>query len=132
MNEEKKNNRIWQAITHEWRYENLILVVLAIFAIELGVIVLTGENGVTIKEDVAIIGEHPELFAWILVGLGAASLILAVWGFYRPSFAEIKHLSGLKKKDFFSNILTVVVFSLILALLFVGFDALIEWFIKLF
>ena len=64
--------------------------------------------------------------------LGALSLIFAVSSFYRPSIAEIKHVSSLSRKEFFGNVLIVIVFSAILALLFVGYDALIELVLNLF
>lgn len=126
----QKKNRVAEALFHEWKYENLILVVLALFAIELGVLLLSGN--LTIASNAFLIGEYWKVFAWILVALGAFSLILAVSSFYRSSFTEVKHISGLSKKDFVVNVITVVVFSVILAFLFVGFDGIIELVIKLF
>ena len=127
--EKQKKNRVGDVIRHEYKYENLILVILALFALELGVLLLGGY--LTISEGAFLIGEYWKVFAWILVGLGVISLLLAVSSFYRPSFAEIKHITGLKRKEFFSNIVVVIVFSVILALLFVGFDSLIELVIDL-
>ena len=127
--EKEKKNRVGDVIKHEYKYENLILVILALFALELGVLLLGGY--LTISEGAFLIGEYWKVFAWILVGLGVISLLLAVSSFYRPSFAEIKHITGLKRKEFFSNIVVVIVFSVILALLFVGFDSLIELVIDL-
>lgn len=118
-----KKNRVLQAIHHEWKYENLILVVLALFAIELGVLLLTGD--LTIDSTAFLIGKHWKVFAWILVALGSLSMLLAVVSFYRPSISEIKHVTGLKKRTFLGNVLIVVVFCVILAALFIGFDAVI-------
>lgn len=129
MSEKKeKKNRAAEVLLHEWKYENLILVILALFAIELGVLILCKD--VTIAANAPIIGEYWQVFAWILVGLGTVSLILAVSSFYRSSFTEVKHITGLSKKEFFVNIITVLVFSAILAFLFIGYDALIELVIK--
>ena len=97
VKKEEKKNRVLQAIYHEWKYENLILVVLALFALELGVLLLSGD--LTISAQAFLIGPYWKVFAWILVGLGAVSMLLAVSSFYRPSFAEVKHVSGLKKKN---------------------------------
>lgn len=130
MAEKEKKNRVAQAIKSEWKYENLVLVILALFAIELGVLLLVGD--LTISSNAFLIGEYWKVFAWILVVLGGVSMILAVSSFYRPSFAEIKHISGLKKKEFIENIITTLIFSAILAVLFICFDTVIEWFIGLF
>ncbi len=125
--EKEKKNRVLQVLGHEWRYENLILIVLALFSIELGVLLLC--KNLTIASTTPIIGEYWKVFAWVLVGMGSVALILAASSFYRSSFTEIKHITGLKRKEFFLNILIVVVFSAILAFLFIGYDALIELFI---
>ncbi len=124
----EKKNRVVEAMSHEWKYENLILVILALFALELGVLLLT--KHLTIASTTPILGEYWKVFAWVLVGIGAFSIILAASSFYRPSFAEIKHITGLKRKEFFVNIAVVLIFSAILAFLFVGYDALIELFIN--
>ena len=124
VKKEEKKNRVLQAIYHEWKYENLILVVLALFALELGVLLLTGD--LTISSNAFLIGPYWKVFAWILVGLGAVSMLLAVSSFYRPSFAEVKHVSGLKKKEFFVNVVTVFVFILVLVGLIMAYDSLIQ------
>ena len=59
-------------------------------------------NMVQLKEEVLTIQNvflldifNGKLFAWILIGLAAISLILVFIPFYRPSLSEIKNLSGL-------------------------------------
>ena len=124
VQEKEKTNRVLQAIYHEWKYENLVLVILALFALELGVLLLTGD--LTISSSAFLIGPYWKVFAWILVGLGAVSMLLAVSSFYRPSFAEVKHVTGLKKKEFFVNVLTVFVFVIIVCALIIAYDSVIE------
>ena len=124
IKKEEKKNRVLQAIYHEWKYENLILVVLALFALELGVLLLSGD--LTISSQAFLIGPYWKVFAWILVGLGAISMLLAVSSFYRPSFAEVKHITGLKKKEFFVNVLTVFVFIIIVCAIIIAYDSIIE------
>lgn len=120
----EKKNRVIQAIHHEWKYENLILVVLALFAIELGVLLLT--KALQIADTAFLIGEYADIFAWVLVVLGVLSMLLAVSSFYKPSFAELKHVTGLKKRTFLGNVLIVIVFCVILAFLFIAYEAVIE------
>ena len=123
VQEKEKKNRVIQAISHEWKYENLVLVVLALFALELGVLLLTGD--LTISSTAFLIGPYWKVFAWILVGLGVIALLLAVASFYRPSFAEIKHVTGLKKKEFLVNVITVFVFILVIAGLIFAYESVI-------
>lgn len=128
---DNKKNRVMDILFTEHKWENLILAILAIFAIELGVLLLT-KNYLTIPADAFLIGKYWKVFAWILIVLGAVSLILSVSSFYVPSFAEIKNITGLKKKEFFSNVVKVFVFSLVLALFFLLCDLVIESITKLF
>lgn len=123
VQEKEKKNRVLQAIYHEWKYENLILVILALFALELGVLLLTGD--LTISSSAFLIGPYWKVFAWILVGLGVIALLLAVASFYRPSLAEIKHVTGLKRKEFVVNVFTVFVFILVVAGLILAYESLI-------
>lgn len=123
---QQKRNRVTEFILTEHRFENYLLLFLGIFAIELGVILLT--NFLTINEGAWLIGTPiaKTIFAWVLVGLGVVSVVLVAITFYRPSFDEIKNITGLKKKEFLFNVLKVVCFSLIICLFFVGCNAVID------
>ena len=136
VQEKEKKNRVLQAIYHEWKYENLILVVLALFALELGVLLLA--KYLVIPETAFLIGGAvaSKVFSWILVALGAISLVLSVSSFYAPSFAEVKHISGLKRSEFIGNVVKVLLFSVVLALFFVLceylIDVVVKWLAPLF
>ena len=93
MAENEKKNRAMSVLLREHKWENLILAILAIFAIELGVLLLS-KTYLSIPEDAFIIGKYWKQFAWILVVLGAVSLILSVSSFFVPSLAEIKHINN--------------------------------------
>ena len=110
----EKKNRVLEFVSKEHKYENLILAVLAIVAIELGVLILT--KVLSIPAGAFLIGGDPNstIFSWALVVLGAVSLVLSVISFFIPSFAEAKHIKGLKVVQYLANIATVIVFILIL------------------
>lgn len=131
MAEKEKKNRVMDVLLKEHKWENLVLAILAIFAIELGVLILSG-NYLSIPEEAFLIGKYWKAFSWVLVGLGAVSFILAVSSFFVPSLAEIKHITGLKKGEFFWNVVKVFAFSAILALFFMGADTVIQLVIELF
>jgi hypothetical protein len=122
----EKKNRVIEFVSKEHKYENLILAVLAIVAIELGVLILT--KVLNIPQSAFLIGGelNSKIFSWALVVLGAVSLVLSVFSFFVPSFAETKHIKGLKVVEYLVNIATVIIFILILALFFIGCDAVIE------
>ncbi len=129
----EKKNRVAEFILSEHKIENYLLLFLGIFAIELGVILLQGKL-LSIPEEAWLIGgkTNTTIFSWVLVGLGAISIILVAASFYRPSISEIKHITGLTKKEFFWNCVKVICFTVILALFFIGCDFVIEKIIELF
>ena len=112
-NEKKAKKGTLSILSKEYKYENLILAFLAVFAIVLGALIISG--ALVIGKDYFLIGSYPKVFAWILVGLGVISLLLVALPFYKPSFDEAKHITGLKKSEFLVNIARVLIFIFILA-----------------
>ena len=115
MSKEKKQAKkgTMSVLSKEYKYENLILAFLAVFAIVLGALIVNGT--LVIGKDYFLIGSYPKVFAWVLIGLGAISLFLVALPFYKPSFDEAKHIKGLKKSEFLVNIARVLIFIFILA-----------------
>ena len=117
---EKKQNRVIQFLSKEYKYENLILAILAIFAIVLGALIVA--DTLKVDEEFFLIGGFPKVFAWILVSLGAVSLLLVLSPFYRPSIAELRHVTGLKRSEFISNVIVVLLFVFFLVRVFILYD----------
>lgn len=121
---QEKPNRIAQFLNTEYKFENFLLVALSLFAIVFGVLIL--QDTFSIPADAFLVGQYGDVFAWVLIVLGVISLLLWAIPFYRPSISEIKHIKGLKRREFFGNVLKVIVFTIVLALIFFVFDLLIE------
>ncbi len=135
--EKKKENRILSIFTKEYKYEGLILLFLAIISMLLGVLVLQGINtegasGLVINENVFLIGDYPQAFAWILIVLGAVSFVLAVWPFYKPSISEAKRISWPTRGELLKNTLIVFAFILVLVIFFIFSDWIFGYVVKLF
>ena len=134
---EKEKKSFLSLVAKEYKYEGLILLVLALIGIVLGVMILIGissegEKGLVVNENFYFIGEYPNVFAWILIILGGASFLLAVWPYIKPSIGEVKRVSWPNKKTMLENTAIVFAFILVIALLFVGYDALLNQVVKLF
>lgn len=139
MSEKNKTseNRILAIFTKEYKYEGLLLLLLSIIAILLGSMVLIGESSsdgrpLSINKDVFLIGDYPKAFAWILIILGAMSLILAVWPFLKPSVSELKRVSWPSKGTLLENTAIVFAFIVILALFFLLSDFLLGFLLQFF
>ena len=94
--EYEKKSKLVEVFTKDYKYEGLILLILALVAITLGCLITSGV--MTIPADVFLIGEYPKVFAWILIVLGAFSLVLSIWPYYKPSIYEVKRITWPTKK----------------------------------
>ena len=135
--QQTNENGILSIFTKEYKYEGLLLLFLSLVAILLGTMVIMGENSatglpLTINKEVFLIGEYPKVFAWILIILGAMSLILAVWPFLRPSVAELKRVSWPNKGELIQNTATVFAFIVIVAAFFLLSDYLLGFLLRFF
>ena len=132
---EKKN--FLALVAREYKFEGLILLVLSLISIILGVMILIGvksdgADGLIVNQDYWFIGEYPKAFAWILIILGAVSFVLAVWPYVKPSIGEVKRVSWPTKKVMLENTAITFAFILIIAGLFIGYDAILNQVVKLF
>ena len=113
------------------------MLFLSLLAIVLGAMVLIGEttggtSGLTINEEVFLIGDYPRAFAWILIILGVMSLILSIWPYFKPSIGEVKRVSWPTRGTVFQNTATVFAFVLIMALFFLLSDYILGFVLKFF
>ncbi len=142
MSEQKKEkkNRLAEAFARDYKYEGLILLLLAIISLVLGILMhigvtTSGASGISIKPGVFLISDFPDAFAWILIILGTFSLALSIWPYYKPSIYEIKRVTWPTQKQMVENSLStfifVVVFVLFFFLLDAGLTALLDWFVKI-
>ncbi len=118
---EKKQSRLASVFTKEYKHEWLILLILSLIAIVLGVIFLNNEFGLTLEE-IYLIGDYPDVFAWILIVLGVLSLLLSIWPYYKPSIDELKRVSWTKRGELLKNTAIVLLFSVAMALFFAVAD----------
>ena len=122
--QKEKKNRLAEVFTKDYKYEGLVLLVLAIIAIILGAWFLVQcYAGTNPFEGAFLLEDYPLVFAWLLTGLGTVSLLLSVWPYYKPSIYEVKRISWPTKKEMLSNTLTTFVFSAIFVVFFVLVDS---------
>ncbi len=134
---EKKENGVLSIFTKEYKFEGIILLILSLVALVLGTMVLigiqtNGASGLVVSDGVFLIGDYPAAFAWILIVLGAVSLILAVWPFYKPSLSEIKKITWTKRGELLHNTAIVFAFILILSIFFIVCDFAFGYLVQFF
>ena len=134
---EGRKKSVLSLLSKEYKYEGLLLLVLSVITILLGVMILIGvstegESGLVVNENFYFIGEYPSAFAWILIVLGVVAFLLAIWPYYKPSIKEMKKITWPSKKTMIENTVATLVYVLIVALLFVGYDVVLNKVVELF
>lgn len=118
--EKPKKSSLLEVLSKEYKYENLILAVLALIICAYSAMLLNGE--LLISADTPVIGTKPKVFAWILMIIGLISLLVVLVPFYKPAIPELKKLSWPDRNKFLGNIARVFIVMIILCVCFVIYD----------
>ena len=114
-------SRIGEYLKEEHKWESYLFIVIALITLLLGCLILNGS--LEVKNSFPLIGDHPTLFAWILVGLSSLGLLYAVWPFFKPAFPEFKKITWLTWPKFLGNLARTFIFMLIFVGLLYLYDA---------
>lgn len=115
--------RIGEYLKEEHQWENWLFLVISIITLLLGCLMLNG--ALQVRKDFPVIGEYPQVFAWILVVLASLGLLYALYPFLKPAFPELKKITWLAWPKFLGNAIRTFVFIIILTLLFMLYDVFI-------
>jgi len=131
--EVKKQNKVMEILTKEYKSENILLAVLGLIVIIVGVYVL--EDDIVNFNDSFFkfidTGWKIAIFAWFVIAIGASAFVYAVWPLFVPSISEMKKVSWPNRETMVNHTIRVFGFILFLALFFLvlelGFSPLFNW-----
>ena len=115
--------RITEYLKEEHQWENWLFLGISIITLLLGCLMLNG--ALQVRKDFPVIGEYPQVFAWILIVLASLGLLYALYPFLKPAFPELKKITWLAWPKFLGNAIRTFVFIIILTLLFMLYDVFI-------
>lgn len=115
--------RIGEYLKEEHQWENWLFLGISIITLLLGCLMLNG--ALQVRKDFPVIGEYPQVFAWILIVLASLGLLYALYPFLKPAFPELKKITWLAWPKFLGNAIRTFVFIIILTLLFMLYDVFI-------
>ncbi len=126
IKERKKaqSSKILDVLKTEYRWENVVLAILASLALAFSLLIVNGT--LEVRESFPVIGKYPMIFAWILFSISVIGILLVVYPFFVQALPEVKKISWANFTTAIDAIIKVFIFVIIFALLFVGFDALIQ------
>ena len=126
-NKEVQKSKVVEILTTEYKWETYLLGFLSTVAIALGLLIFA--NVLTVSENTPLIGNYPKLFAWIITIVGAIGLILFAIPLFKPAVPELKKLSWPTWRVFLANSPRVFIFIIVLAGVFLLYEAFISAFL---
>lgn len=121
--------RIAEYLKTEHKWENYLFVFVSMVVMVLGGMILAGS--LVVKDSFPLIGSHPTVFAWILIGVAAIALVYSLYPFFKPAFPEFRKITWLTFPKFVGDAIRVFLFIAIFVLLFILYDSLITGVLRL-
>jgi preprotein translocase subunit SecE len=121
--------RIAEYLKTEHKWENYLFVFMSLVVMVLGGMILAGS--LVVKDSFPLIGSHPKVFAWILMGVAFLALLYALYPFFKPAFPEFRKITWLTFPKFVGDAIRVFLFIAIFVLLFILYDSLITGILRL-
>ena len=79
-----------------------------------------------VRESFPLIGSFPKVFAWVLFSISIIGILLVAFPFYAQAIPEFNKIAWADFKTSIDAIIKVFIFVILFALIFTGFDYLIQ------
>jgi len=123
----EEKSKLVEVLTKEYRWENLLLGVLAVVSAGLALMIISGNPLLQINPNFPILGTEPNgtIFAWVLLVISIFGLILVIYPFFIPAFPEIKKIIWPNRPKFIDNTVRTLIFLFILTFVILIYNLLI-------
>ncbi|HHT55680.1 MAG TPA: preprotein translocase subunit SecE [Acholeplasma sp.] len=125
--ETEKQSKLVEILTTEYRWENLLLLVLAVLSTALSLIIIINKGPIAIDSSFPILGNRTNqlIFAWILFGISMLGIGLVAAPFIAPAIPELKRITWAKKSEFIDHSVRVILFILFFVFVILAFDIIV-------
>lgn len=122
----EEKSKLIEVLKNDYRWENLLLGLVAIFATALSVMIIN--KSLTISPDFPVLGQGSNglIFAWILLVISVLGIILVIFPYIYASLPEVKRISWSHGKEYLDNTIRTFIFVISLTLVLFLFDVLIK------
>ncbi|PKK97590.1 MAG: preprotein translocase subunit SecE [Tenericutes bacterium HGW-Tenericutes-3] len=123
----EQKSKLLEVLTTEYKWENLLLGILATLSGALAVMIISGSTLLQINENFPILGQgnNGVIFAWVLLAISVFGLILVVYPFFLPAIPELKKITWPSWPKFLDHSVRVLIFLFILTGMLLLYDILI-------
>jgi preprotein translocase subunit SecE len=125
--EVEQKSKLLEVLTTEYKWENLLLGVLATLSGALALMIISGNSLLTINSDFPILGQGNNgiIFAWVLFAISLFGLALVIYPFFIPAIPELKKITWPTFPKFVDHAVRTLIFLVILAGIILVFNILI-------
>ncbi len=125
-NKSKDEPQSWfmKVLKEEHKWETYLLGFVSCFAMGLGALILSGV--LVFKDGTVLFSDYANVVGWVFVVFGLVGFLLFIIPIFKPTRKEIKHLSLPSKNLFLGNVVRVFIFLIIMASVFMLYDAVIS------
>lgn len=119
----EKQSKLKEILTTEYKWENLLLGVLATLSAALALMIIIG-GPLEINPSFPILGKRTNalIFSWILFGISILGIGLVIYPFFLPAIPEIKKITWPTKLQFLDHSVRVIIFVAFFTLVVLFFD----------
>ena len=127
----EEKSKLLEVLTTEYKWENLLLGILATVSGALALMIITGgpNSLLQINENFPVLGQGNNglIFAWVLFAISVFGLILVIYPFFLPAFPELKKITWPSWPKFLDHSVRVLIFVFILTGLILLFNIFIKF-----
>ncbi len=125
--EVEQKSKLLEVLTTEYKWENLLLGVLATLSGALALMIISGNSLLTINSDFPILGQGNNgiIFAWVLFAISLFGLALVIYPFFIPAIPELKKITWPTFPKFVDHSVRTLIFLFFLAGIILIFNILI-------
>jgi preprotein translocase subunit SecE len=123
----EQQSKLIQVLTTEYKWENLLLGILATISGALALMIISGNTLLTINSDFPILGQGNNgiIFAWVLFAISIFGLILVIYPFFLPAIPELKKITWPTLPKFIDHSVRTLIFLFIITGIITLFNLLI-------
>jgi|SRR5690625_4082200 len=121
---QEKQSKLVEILTTEYKWENLLLLILAVLSTALSLIIIINEGPISIDSSFPILGKRTNqlIFAWVLFGISMLGIGLVAAPFIAPALPELKRITWAKRTEFIDHSVRVLIFILFFVFVILAFD----------
>jgi preprotein translocase subunit SecE len=112
----EEKSKLVEVLTKEYKWENLLLGILATFSAGLALMIISGNSLLQINPNFPILGQEPNgtIFSYVLLVISVFGMILVIYPFFIPAIPEVKKIIWPTRSKFLDHSVRTLLFLFIL------------------